>query len=93
MSTPLYIDRWSHLDIVKVLLDRCADTSIENDKGSTALYWAVRYGHTECVKLLVSQGKADIGQTRKLGLVSPIVLASALGFLPIVQILIENGKL
>ncbi|XP_025080554.1 uncharacterized protein LOC112556099 [Pomacea canaliculata] len=90
-TTLLWAARWSHLDIVKVLLDRCADTSIENDKGSTALYWAVRYGHTECVKLLVSQGKADIGQTRKLGLVSPIVLASALGFLPIVQILIENG--
>ncbi|ESO91943.1 hypothetical protein LOTGIDRAFT_121483, partial [Lottia gigantea] len=59
--------------------------------GSTALYWAVRYGHTETVQILLTQGKANPHQTRKLGLVAPIVLASALGYNDIVKILLDNG--
>ena len=78
--------------MVEELLTRRANSNIENDKGSTALYWAVRYGHTDCVKLLITMGRADVSQTRKLGLVSPIVLACALGYLPIVKLLIEGGE-
>ena len=63
----------------------------ENDKGSTPLYWAVRYGFPELCQILIKEGKAHVHQKRKLGLISPIVLASALGYTNIVKILLENG--
>ena len=40
--------------------------------GSSPLYFAVRYGYTDMVKLLIREGKADVHQKRKLGLISPI---------------------
>ena len=39
-----------------------ADINMENDKGSTALYWAVRYGYPDMVKLLAGEGKANVHQ-------------------------------
>ncbi|XP_050404543.2 transient receptor potential cation channel subfamily A member 1 [Patella vulgata] len=87
----LWAARWNHTETVKALLARKANPNVANDKGSTALYWAVRYGHTETVELLLTQGKAKPDQTRKLGLVAPIVLASALGYNEIVKILLRNG--
>ncbi|XP_070174105.1 transient receptor potential cation channel subfamily A member 1-like [Littorina saxatilis] len=87
----LWAARWNHLNVVQELLSRDANANIENDKGSTALYWAVRYGHTDTVRLLITTGRADVNVTRKLGLVSPIILACALGYLPIVKLLLEGG--
>ncbi|GFR89282.1 ankyrin-1 [Elysia marginata] len=90
-SALLWAARWGHQAVVRELLSRGARPGLENDKGSTALYWAVRYGHTETVQLLAGEGKADVNQTRKLGLVAPIVLASALGLSDIVTILLQYG--
>ncbi|GFO29474.1 ankyrin-1 [Plakobranchus ocellatus] len=90
-SALLWAARWGHVAVVRELLARGARPGLENDKGSTALYWAVRYGHTETVQVLASEGKADVNQTRKLGLVAPIVLASALGLEDIVTILLQYG--
>ncbi|KAK0058560.1 transient receptor potential cation channel subfamily A member 1 [Biomphalaria pfeifferi] len=87
----LWASRWGHQATVRSLLKQGANLSIENDKGSTALYWAVRYGFTETVDILAREGHANVSQTRKLGLVAPIVLASALGFEKIVSILLEFG--
>ncbi|KAH9498223.1 hypothetical protein Btru_008023 [Bulinus truncatus] len=87
----LWASRWGHQTTVRSLLKLGALPSIENDKGSTALYWAVRYGFAETVEILAREGKANVSQTRKLGLVAPIVLASALGFDKIVSILLEFG--
>jgi len=79
------------VDTVRLLIRRGADLCLENDKGSTPLYWAVRYGFTELVRVLVDEGQANIAQRRKLGLVTPIVLASALGHADIVKVLLERG--
>ncbi len=49
-----------------------ADVSLQNDKGSSPLYFAVRYGYTDMVKVLIREGNADVHQKRKLGLISPI---------------------
>ncbi|XP_046357539.2 uncharacterized protein LOC124135909 isoform X2 [Haliotis rufescens] len=87
----LWAARWGHEATVRVLLQRGAKPNLENDKGSTALYWAVRYGFTGTVKLLAEEGSANVNQTRKLGLVAPIVLASALGHDEIVKVLLKNG--
>ena len=87
----LWSARWGHVNTVRMLLNRNALTDLENDKGSTALYWSVRYGFTETVELLAKTGKANVNKTRKLGLVAPIVLASAYGMNDIVTILLSNG--
>ncbi len=91
-DTPLmWAVKNKHAGAVRKLIKLCADVNQENDKGSTPLYWACRYGHVEIVKILIQEGKADIHHRRKLGLVSPIVLAAALGHSKIVSVLIEHG--
>lgn len=87
----LWAARWGHNDTVNFLIERKADVSLENDKKSTALYWAVRYQLIDTVVILLEKGKANPNQTRLLGLVAPIVMASALGNNEIVKVLIDNG--
>ena len=91
-DTPvLWAARGNHVDTVRLLIQRGADLQLENDKGSTPLYWAVRYGFRELVRVLLDEGKADVDQRRKLGLVTPIVLAAALGHTKIVGDLLDHG--
>ena len=91
-DTPvLWAARGNHIETVRTLIRLGAILNHQNDKGSTPFYWAVRYGFSEMAKVLITEGKADIHQSRKLGLVSPIVLASALGYTDIVELLINNG--
>lgn len=87
----LWAARWNHVETLRLLLARGAEADLENDKGSTALYWAVRYDHSDSVWLLAGEGKADVNKQRKLGLVAPVVLASALGFAETLKILLKCG--
>jgi ankyrin repeat protein len=91
-DTPvLWAARGNHIDTVRLLISRGANLQLENDKGSTPLYWAVRYGFAELARLLVGEGQANVHQRRKLGLVTPIILASALGHRDIVDVLLAYG--
>ncbi|KAL4229512.1 hypothetical protein ACF0H5_012552 [Mactra antiquata] len=85
----LWAARWGHNDTVALLLEHGADTEISNDKGSTALYWAIRYQHPTTVSLLLKKGKAKANTIRKVGLVSPIIIASAFGNADIVSELLK----
>ncbi|XP_061175794.1 ankyrin-3-like [Saccostrea echinata] len=89
----LWATKCGHKDTVSFLLEKGADPNKGNDKGSTAFYWAIRYEHTEIVQLLLnnSHKKVDIHKERKLGLVAPIVLASAYGNHEIVKLLLKHG--
>ncbi|CAG5120786.1 unnamed protein product, partial [Candidula unifasciata] len=87
----LWAARWNHVETLRLLLSRGAKADLENDKGSTALYWAVRYGHSDAVVVLAGEGQADVNKQRKLGLVAPVVLASALGFAKTLEILLKFG--
>jgi len=69
----LWAARGNHVDTVRLLIRRGANLQLENDKGSTPLYWAVRYGFIELVRVLLDEGRADVAQRRKLGLVTPLV--------------------
>ena len=86
----LWAARWGHNKVVTNLLNRGADPEIKNDKGSTALYWAVRYEHVETVELLLKKGNVNPNTTRKLGLVAPLIVASAYGNNEIVKLLLSH---
>ena len=91
-DTPvLWAARGNHLETLRQLIEFGADLNLENDKGSTPLYWAVRYGFVDLLPVIINEGKANVHQRRKLGLVSPIVLSSAMGYTDIVNVLLLYG--
>jgi len=51
----LWAARGNHVDTARLLIRRGADLRLENDKGSTPLYWAVRYGFVELVRVLIDE--------------------------------------
>jgi len=51
-----YQDR---IEIIRLLLDKGADTSATTDKGETALELATHKGHAEAIKLLSSRTSAE----------------------------------
>lgn len=86
----LWAARWGHNDTVKLLLDKGADPDVANDKGSTALYWAIRYQYPETVQLLLMKN-ANPATQRKVGLITPIILAAAYGNTEIVKMLLQHS--
>lgn len=76
---------------MRTLIKLKANLQHQNDKGSSPLYWAIRYGFPDMVKVLIEDGKANVNQTRKLGLVSPLILAASMGYDDILEILLNNG--
>ena len=76
----LWAARGNHVDTVRLLIRRGANLRLKNDKGSTPLHWAVRYGFSDLVGVLLDEGRADVGQRRKLGLVTPLVSGFVAGF-------------
>nr|XP_022290511.1 uncharacterized protein LOC111102144 isoform X2 [Crassostrea virginica]XP_022290519.1 uncharacterized protein LOC111102144 isoform X2 [Crassostrea virginica] len=89
----LWATKCGHKETANYLLEMGADPNKGNDKGSTAFYWAIRYEHTDLVRLFLKNvhQQVDIHKERKLGLVAPIVLASAYGNYEIVKMLLKNG--
>ena len=90
-SPILWACRGNHIETARQLMRLGADLQLQNDKGSSPLYFAVRYGFEQLVTVLIKEGKADVHQQRKLGLISPIVLASALGYTKIARTLLDHG--
>lgn len=86
----LWAARWGHDEVISSLLAQGANPNLDNDKGSTALHWAVRYEHEKTVELLLDEGKANPDSKRKLGLVAPLVVASAYGNNKIVTLLLAH---
>ena len=87
----LWAARWNHTEVMESLLKFGANPNIGNDKGSTALHWAVRYQHVNAVRILTSNKSIMINTQRKLGLISPTILSSALGCQEIVKLLLDAG--
>ncbi|WP_457625261.1 ankyrin repeat domain-containing protein [Persephonella sp.] len=61
------------IDRVRLAIAKGADVNYQDEKGGTALHWAVFYGHKEIVKLLLMQG-ADPYLKDKNG-ISPVDVA------------------
>jgi hypothetical protein len=59
-STPLIIAAGlGHIDIVRTLLQAGADANMKDEKGLTALAWALVKGHTDIVELLKKHGAKE----------------------------------
>nr|XP_022298839.1 uncharacterized protein LOC111107780 [Crassostrea virginica] len=89
----LWATKCGHKETVSYLLEMGSDPNKGNDKGSTAFYWAIRYEHTDLVRLFLKNvhQQVDVHKERKLGLVAPIVLASTYGNSEIVEMLLKKG--
>ena len=89
----LWATKSGHMGTVDYLLQMGADPNKGNDKGSTAFYWAIRYEHSDIISHFLNNThkEVDVHKERKLGLVAPIVLASAYGNNKIVTMLLKNG--
>ena len=87
----MFSARWGNYAIAKTLIENNASIDKENDNGSTALYWAVRYRHVKIVELLLLNG-ANPNKERKVGLVAPLIAASAYGYNDIVNLLLHEPK-
>ena len=96
-DTPiLWAARWNRLETVQTLLKLGADPNVPNDKGSTALYWGVRYGFPTIVEVILrnARSKAErsalVNYRRSLGFELPLMMAAAMGFTNIMKILLDN---
>ena len=80
-----------HPEMVKVLLDRGADTEARGNyyKGETALMMAARRGHTEVVDLLIDNG-AKVDTASKHSGSTPLMLAAYDGHLDTVKKLLDE---
>ncbi len=99
----LFFDRWlydstpvlhlavinQHLEMVKYLLDKCADVNAKDRYKKTALHWASEIGHLEIVQCLIKK-RADVNAYNTQGRTA-LHLASIVGHFKIVQCLLSNG--
>jgi ankyrin repeat protein len=79
-----------HLDIIKLLAEHGAAVSPETDGGNTALFRAVRNGHTSVVQYLLSKGKIDINKENDYGF-SLLHISAREGHTEIVDLLLKAG--
>ena len=96
-ETPLGLAfKGKHLETVKTLLKRGANTSIKNSQGQTYLISAVLTGKIELVKLFLNHSARNsnnfsvINSADFLGN-TPLMISAAHGYLGIVKLLLELG--
>ncbi len=77
------------LSKVKTLLDKGANIEAANDKGATALMWAVMKDQTNVVKFLVDEG-ANVNAETSTGMTA-LKVAAAEGRLDTVKFLLNHG--
>jgi ankyrin repeat protein len=77
-----------HVGVVRVLLERGADVSAQDDDGDTALHCAAMTGREEIVSLLLTNG-ADIHSRGNMGRTA-LICASQDGNLAVVRLLVRH---
>lgn len=76
-----------HDEVVSMLLKAGADVNLVNISGTPPVYMAVRFGSSRSIKAMMKY-KPNLGVKRGLGFETPLILASALGYAEIAEILI-----
>jgi ankyrin repeat protein len=89
-SSPLHLaSRGGHVDLARMLVERGADVSAQDQDGSTALHLACRKGHVELAQMLLKNGADVSAQDRDGSTVLHFV--SRYGHMDLARILIERG--
>ncbi|KAK0721680.1 hypothetical protein B0T26DRAFT_739157 [Lasiosphaeria miniovina] len=86
-----YIRHPCHEAVVKLLLEKGADTEVKDKGGWTPLSWAAEQGHEAVVKLLLEKG-ADTEVKDKFGR-TPLSWVAEGGHEAVVKLLLEKGVL
>ena len=77
-------------EIVKVLMHHEADPNIVGAHGSSSLINAVKHGHAECAKILLSSPKVNVNQTDRDGRTA-LSYAAKHGSVEMARMLLEKG--
>ncbi|XP_063677555.1 transient receptor potential cation channel subfamily A member 1-like isoform X7 [Bolinopsis microptera] len=92
-STPLITAAgWGQMAAVKILLESGADVYAQDKRDKTAIFHAVEESRPKVLKLLLGRrGKQNLGNEIDKFQNTPLHLASQLGFLSCVRVLLEFG--
>ena len=63
----------------------------QDEDGYTAFFWAAYYGHAEVVKLLLTEGNAEVDKTDDNGGCTPLYAAADKGNTDVVKLLLRGG--
>ena len=85
-----FASKKGHIEMVRLLIDKGADTNTRDKYGLTPLHLASMEGHTEIVRLLI-ENKANVHAWASSG-ETALHLASRNGHIEIVQLLLEGGS-
>ena len=89
--TPVMQAAWhGQVEILQILLNHGANTSLQNATGCTAAHFAAGQGHTECLEILAKDQLVDINCQTKFG-ATPLILAAKCGYLDTVDLLLDYG--
>merc|ERR1719347_252609 len=77
-------------DIIEILDEAGANLESVNTEGFTPLQTAAMYGEVESVRVLSKMG-ALIDRVGGMGMATPLIMAVQMGFMDVVQLLIEMG--
>ena len=89
-STPLHLtSRQGHVDVARMLVERGADASVQDEDGRTPLHHASSRGHVDVARMLVERG-ADVSVQDEDGR-TPLHHASSEGHVDVARMLVERG--
>ena len=94
LKTPLIVaSRWGVTTLVKALILRKADVTLQDDKGNSAIAYASQYGHLQIVKMLhnARDGETMLEVPNSMGLI-PLHRASMYNHSETAAFLLREGS-
>ncbi|XP_043278618.1 osteoclast-stimulating factor 1-like [Venturia canescens] len=82
--------RRGNISYLKECLSEGVSSTGLDTAGNTALYWASRTGHIDCVRELLSQRNPPLDAQNKMG-DTPLHVAANHGYLEVVELLLQAG--
>jgi ankyrin repeat protein len=82
-----------HVEVVEILLGHeSVRSDLADTSGQTPLFWACCNNHPAIVKALVRRGNVDVNRQRKEDGATPLMAATASGYVDVVEALLSSSK-